>query len=107
MQVKAAVIREGGRVGLQARNVVKVDLLGAHRLGPLPIVHMLERCTLPGVRHIGRFFFEGEIDIVILALATDTKSSGLDAREDDSDQLAKRCWVQRNDSLSTTAGGIL
>lgn len=42
---------------------------------------------------IGVLFFQSEIDVVILAFAPYTESSCLNAREDDSHELAERCRV--------------
>ena len=53
------------------------------------------------------FFFERKVNVVVFALATDTQSSGLDAREDDSDEFTKGCWVERYNPLSPTATSVL
>jgi len=44
---------------------------------------------------------------MVLALTTDTQSPGLDAREDNTDKLTERRWVEWDDSLCTATGGVL
>ena len=42
---------------------------------------------------------ELEIDVVVLGLSTNTEAPSLDAREDNANKLAKRCWVQGNHAI--------
>lgn len=52
------------------------------------------------------FLDDGQIDIVILGLATDTKASSLYIREDDADEFTKRRRIENRHSLRSTLFGI-
>ena len=46
---------------------------------------------------------EFQIDVMVLGLSTNTKAPSLDAWEDDSDELSKRGWIERDNTVGTTA----
>lgn len=50
---------------------------------------------------------ELEIDVVVLGLSTNTKAPGLDAGENDANELAERCWVQGDNAIGATALCVL
>jgi hypothetical protein len=50
---------------------------------------------------------KGKVDVMVLGLATDTKSSSLDAWEDDAYEFAKGGRVEGNDTVGAAALGVL
>jgi hypothetical protein len=50
---------------------------------------------------------ELQIDVVILGLSANTKASSLDTGENDANELAERCRVQRNDAIGTATLCVL
>lgn len=50
---------------------------------------------------------EFEIDVMVLGLSANTEAPGLDAGENDANELAKRCWVQGDNAIGAAALCVL
>lgn len=69
----------------------------------------MEAVSGPSSGHgiIWLLLFKGEIDVVVLALASDAQPSCLDTREDNSDELAKGSRVEWHNSFGATSASVL
>jgi hypothetical protein len=61
--------------------------------------HAWPPCVLPIIAIVN----EGEIDVVVFGLATDTQPPGLDAREDDAHEFAEGSRVEGDDTVGSAA----
>lgn len=83
-------------------------LNGAGLITPVNVFHGRKSGRPIRVRYwVGILVLQGQVDVMVLALAADTQSSSLNTWEDDTDKLTKRCWVQRHDTLGATSIRIL